>query len=50
MEVKDMPAEESVKHLSKILDVLSDPFEKNEWFEERYWKKAPVPVKLTCSS
>lgn len=45
-----MSPEESVQHLEKILDVLSNPLAKNEWFEERYWKNSPVPIKLTCSS
>ena len=49
-EIIEMSPEESVKHLEKILDVLANPYVKNEWFETRYWKNAPAPVKLTCSS
>ena len=39
-----------VELLNHVLDILANPHEKNEWFEETYWRKVPVPVKLTCSS
>jgi len=45
-----MSASESMSELEKILSVFANPYKPNEWFEEAYWKKMPIPVKLTCSS
>ncbi len=41
---------DQVELLEKVLDVFYKPYEKNEWFEEKFWKLRPTPVKLTCSS
>lgn len=35
---------------NKILEVFDSPYKSNEWFEEKYWKKRAIPVRLTCSS
>lgn len=49
-EIETLPAVEGRALLQRVLSVLSNPYEKDEWFEEAFWKKAPLPVKLTCSS
>ena len=48
VEIKDN--KNSIEYLEKILGVFYKPYERNEWFEEKFWKIRPTPVKLTCSS
>lgn len=43
-------SKDQVEFLEKVLNVFYNPYEKNEWFEEKFWKLRPTPVKLTCSS
>jgi hypothetical protein len=43
-------SKEQVEYLEKVLNIFYKPYEKNEWFEEKFWKLKPTPVKLTCSS
>lgn len=49
-ELNTLKPQQQRELLNKVLDVFSNPYEYNEWFEKKYWSKRPVPVRLTCSS
>ena len=36
--------------LQRVLSVLENPYQLNEWFEKKYWTAKCDPIKLTCSS